>query len=163
MECFLHLQQILPSSHLFQWLQLSGWVYHLHTCTQASRSQSISFEDPHQSWKTIFELNLRVSYLRRLTGATELATKPSLGLICCQWDCMATAPCPIPRLVRNNLGMDPRTSISRMTALKHMTTKTIMILMNSLKPGCHGWSLELIKQYCFTKKHRVCCFLKIFD
>ena len=128
----------------------------LHTCTQASRSQSISFEDPHQIWETIFELNLRVSYLRRLTGATELVTKPSLGLICCQWDCMATAPCPIPRLVRNNLGMDPHTSISRINALKHMTVKTIMILMNSLKTGCHGWSLELIKQYCFTKKHRVC-------
>ena len=42
---------------------------------------------------------------------------------------MTLVPDSIKKLASNALGMDPCTSISRITALKHMTVKTIMHLM----------------------------------
>ena len=46
---------------------------------------------------------------------------------------MTLVPDSIKKLASNALGMDPCTSISRITALKHMTVKTIMHhLINSL-------------------------------
>ena len=60
---------------------------------------------------------------------------------------MALDPGWITRLVRNGLGMDPCTSISEITALKHMTVKIIMSQMNSLITNKSSWMKEPGRNY----------------
>ena len=60
---------------------------------------------------------------------------------------MVLAPGWITRLVRNGLGMNSCTSVSRITALKHMTVKIIMSLMNSLITNKSSWMKEPERNY----------------
>ena len=64
---------------------------------------------------------------------------------------MALASGSIPRLAMNDLGMNPCTSISRITALKHMTVKIIMRLMNPLITNKSSWIKKLEGNYLMLK------------
>ena len=60
---------------------------------------------------------------------------------------MALVPGSIKRLASNGLGMDLCTSISKITALKHMTVKIIMHLMNSLITNKSSWMKKPERTY----------------
>ena len=66
----------------------------------------------------------------------------------------------ITRLTRNGLGMDPCTSISRITAIKHMTVKIIMRLMNSLITNKSSWMKEPERNYLMLTLP-ICRYLKL--